>query len=344
MRILVVTDAWFPQVNGVVRTLDTVRRELTAAGHAVEVLAPAGFRTVPCPGYAEIRLAITRPGTVARRIEAVAPDAIHIATEGPLGLLARRYCLRRGIPFTTSLHTRFPEYIAARWRVPTRWSYAWLRRFHARAVRTMVATPSLAEDLAARGFARLVRWSRGVDTALFRPRPEASLPLPRPINLYVGRVAVEKNLEAFLALDLPGSKLIVGDGPQRRELAQRYPAAHFVGVKVGEDLARHYAAADVFVFPSRTDTFGLVVLEALASGVPVAAYPVTGPRDILDGSGAGCLDDDLGAAIRGALAVDRARCRELAERYSWQASARAFLANLAPFPGAAAPRPPHPAT
>jgi glycosyltransferase involved in cell wall biosynthesis len=330
MRILVVTDAWHPQINGVVRTLDTVRRSLAAMGHAVEVLSPDGFRTLPCPSYPEIRLAVTGPGAVARRIEAAAPDAIHIATEGPLGFLARRHCLRQGHPFTTSLHTRFPEYIAARWRVPPAWSYTWLRRFHRPAVRTMVATASMRADLAARGFAHLVRWSRGVDTALFRPRDDTFLPLARPISLYVGRVAVEKNIEAFLALELPGSKVVVGDGPLRPTLEQRHPGVHFAGVRTGEDLARHYAAADVFVFPSRTDTFGLVILEALAAGVPVAAYPVTGPRDILDGSGAGVLDEDLAAAVRGALSIPRERCRVHAERYSWQASARAFLANLAP--------------
>ncbi len=333
MRILVVSDAWFPQVNGVVRTLDTVRRELQAWGHTVSVLAPDGFRTVPCPSYPEIRLAVTGPGALARRIAAAAPDAIHIATEGPLGLLARRHCRRHGLPFTTSLHTLFPEYIAARWAIPLAWSYAFLRRFHQAAVRTMVATPSLAAALSARGFARLVRWPRGVDTALFRPRANASLPLARPISLYVGRVAVEKNIEAFLALDLPGSKLVVGDGPQRAELQRRYPDVHFVGVKTGEDLACHYASADVFVFPSRTDTFGLVILEALAAGVPVAAYPVTGPKDILAGSGAGCLDDDLGAAVRAALAIARAHCRAHALTYAWAESAKAFLANLAPFRG-----------
>lgn len=331
MRILVVTDAWFPQINGVVRSLDTVRGELTAAGHTVEVLHPGGFRTVPCPSYPEIRLAVTWPRIVARRIETLAPDAIHIATEGPLGVLARRHCRRRGYPFTTSLHTLFPEYIAARWAVPTTWSYAWLRSFHAPAVRTMVATPSLRDTLAARGFSHLVRWARGVDTTLFRPRPDPALSLPRPVSLYVGRVAVEKNIEAFLKLDLPGSKLVVGDGPQRRELEQRYPSVHFAGMRTGEDLARHYAAADVFVFPSRTDTFGLVVLEALASGVPVAAYPVTGPKDILDGSGAGVVDEDLGAAARRALGIDRTLCRAHAERFSWAESARIFAGHLAPF-------------
>ena len=256
-------------------------------------MTPDGFRTVACPSYPEIRLALARPQAVARAIEAFAPDAIHIATEGPLGQLARGYCRRRHLRFSTSYHTMFPEYVHARWRVPTRWTYGFLRRFHNAAACTMVATPSVEEALRRRGFTRLKRWSRGVDTELFRPRAKDFLSYPRPISLYVGRVAVEKNIEAFLRLALSGTKVIVGDGPQRTELARRYPDAVFVGVKQGEELARHYAAADVFVFPSRTDTFGLVLLEALASGVSVAAYPVAGPLDVIDGSAAGALDVDL---------------------------------------------------
>lgn len=266
---------------------------------------------------------------MAAKLAALRPQAIHIATEGPLGQLARRYCLRTRMPFTTSFHTLFPEYVHARWRVPVGWSYAFLRRFHAAAACTMVATPSIEAHLAGYGFTRLKRWSRGVDLTLFHPRPKNFFAYQRPISLYVGRVAVEKNIGDFLDLALPGTKVVVGDGPERAALAKRYPEVAFLGVKTGEELAAHYAAADVFVFPSRTDTFGLVVLEALASGVPVAAYPVAGPRDVLDGSAAGALDDDLGRAVRRALAIDPAVCRAHAERYSWRASAQQFLGNLA---------------
>ena len=293
-------------------------------------LTPDGFRSVPCPSYPEIRLALATPLAVARAIEALDPDAIHIATEGPLGHLARRYCRRRRYPFTTSFHTLFPEYLHARWRLPMGWSYAFLRRFHGAAACTMVATPSIEANLRRHGFRHIRRWSRGVDTALFRPRAKEFLPYPRPISLYVGRIAVEKSIEDFLALNLPGTKVIVGDGPQQEEMRRKYPQAVFLGVKRGEELARHYAAADVFVFPSRTDTFGLVMLEALASGVPVAAYPVPGPLDVIDGSGAGVLADDLRQAVEGALALDPAHCRRHAEAYSWANSARQFLGNVVP--------------
>ncbi|MBX3516097.1 MAG: glycosyltransferase family 1 protein [Rhodospirillales bacterium] len=328
MRLLIVSDAWFPQVNGVVRTLDTLRKTLIADGHTVAILAPDQFRTLPCPSYPEIRLALATAGAVGRRIAAFQPAAIHIATEGPLGTRARRWCLRHGHPFTTSLHTRFPEYLYARWRVPMRWTYAWMRRFHSAALRTMVATSSLEDDLKARGFPNLVRWSRGVDTTLFRPRDKGFIDAPRPVSLYVGRVAVEKSIEDFLKLDLPGTKVVVGDGPQLPMLRARYPAVRFVGMKQGEELACYYAAADVFVFPSRTDTFGLVLLEALASGVPVAAYPVPGPLDVLGTSGAGVLADDLGAAVCAALAIPAERCRKHAERYAWSTSAQQFVSNL----------------
>lgn len=287
---------------------------------------------MPCPSYPEIRLALATPKTVARAIEAHEPDAIHIATEGPLGHLARRYCLRRRYPFTTSFHTLFPEYLHARWRLPIGWSYAALRRFHGAGACTMVATPSIETVLRHHGFGHIRRWSRGVDTALFRPRPKDFFAYPRPISLYVGRIAVEKSVEDFLSLDLPGTKVLVGDGPQRPELQRKYPAAVFLGVKRGEDLARHYAAADVFVFPSRTDTFGLVMLEALASGVPVAAYPVPGPLDVIDdNAGAGILNANLRDAITGALTLDPAACRHHAEAYSWENSARQFLGNLVRF-------------
>jgi glycosyltransferase involved in cell wall biosynthesis len=328
MHLLLVTDAWAPQVNGVVRTLQTLTGELRGLGHAVTVLSPERFRTAPCPSYPEIRLALTTPGAVARIVRQAGATAVHIATEGPLGVLARRHCVRHGIGFTTSLHTRFPEYVHARWRVPVGWSYGFMRRFHAAAARTMVATASVQAELEARGFRNIVRWSRGVDLELFRPRDKGLLDLPRPVSLFVGRVAIEKNIEAFLALRMPGTKVVVGDGPQRAALQARYPQVRFLGVKTGEDLARHFAAADVFVFPSRTDTFGLVLLEALACGVPVAAYPVPGPLDVLGGSDAGCLDEDLGRAVQRALAIPPQRCRSAAERFSWANSAAQFLRHL----------------
>lgn len=331
MQVLVVTDAWFPQVNGVVRTLHTVTQQLGALGVGSVLLTPDRFRTLPCPTYPEIRLALPRPGAIGRLIDEMNPSAVHIATEGPLGIAARAYCRRRGFPFTTSFHTRFPEYVHARWRVPVRWSYAFMRWFHAPAACVMVATPSIEADLRGHGFVRIKRWTRGVDTELFQPRDKSFLPFPRPISLYVGRVAVEKSIEDFLRLDLPETKVVVGDGPEAGTLKKRYPEAVFTGAKFGEDLARHYAAADVFVFPSRTDTFGNVMLEALASGVPVAAYPVPGPLDVIDGSGAGVLDADLGGAARRALAIPADACRRYAETFSWENSARQFLANLAVF-------------
>lgn len=337
MRILIVTDAWYPQVNGVVRTLDTVRGELVAMGHAVEVIAPDRFRTVPCPTYPEIRLALFPRRRIRRLIDGFRPDAIHIATEGPLGWAARRVCLGRGLPFTTSFHTKFAEYIHARFRIPVAWGYAVLRRFHAPSRGVMVATRSLAASLAARGFRNLKRWSRGVDTELFRPRPKSFLVAPRPIAMFVGRVAVEKNIEAFLELDLGGTKFVVGDGPQLAELKARYRHVRFTGYKSGVELAAHIAAADVLVFPSRTDTFGLVLLEALACGVPVAAYPVTGPIDVINGHAVGALDDDLAAAARKALRIPAAACREFALQFSWRACAELFAANLHPIVRAPVP-------
>ncbi len=301
------------------------------------MVTPDRFRTMACPTYPEIRLAL-RPGRrMAAMIEAAQPCAIHIATEGPLGWAARRYCVHHDLPFTTAYHTRFPEYIQARFRVPLPLSYAVMRRFHNASSRVMVATQGIETELARRGFTNIGRWSRGVDTTLFRPRPEAKgddgpfAGLARPIFLYVGRVAVEKNVEAFLALTLPGSKAVVGDGPQFDEMRRRHPGAVFTGARFGEDLARHYAAADVFVFPSRTDTFGLVLLEALASGLPVAAFPVAGPADVIGASPVGRLDHDLGAAALAALDIDPAACRAHALTYSWAASARQFVANLSPF-------------
>lgn len=338
-RILIVSDAWYPQVNGVVRTLSTVVQELRARGYMVEVIGPDRFASIPMPGYAEIRLALVPWRGLARMADAFAPDAVHVATEGPLGWAMRGICRRRGWRFTTSFHTRFPEYLHARTRIPVAWSWAVMRRFHEAGAGTFCATPSLARELAGRGFTRVMPWSRGVDLARFRPEAAqhgAAEPweaLPRPIFLCAGRVAVEKNLEAFLALDLPGSKVVVGDGPQRAALMRRFPGAHFTGWRDNGALARAYAQADVFVFPSRTDTFGLVLLEALASGTPVAAFPVTGPLDVIGDSPVGALDEDLRAACLQALGADRAACRAHAEGFSWAACARRFRDSLVPVGG-----------
>jgi glycosyltransferase involved in cell wall biosynthesis len=329
LRILIATDAWAPQVNGVVRTLETLGAELTALGHTIQFVTPNLFKTIPLPTYSEIRLALFCGPKVRQMIDDFAPDTVHIATEGPIGLAARNHCMREKVEFTTSFHTRFPEYIYARARVPMPLTYRALRWFHRPASAVMVATPSLQADLASRGFRRLKIWSRGVDVDLFRPRPKDWLNLPRPIWLYVGRIAVEKNVEAFLKLDLPGTKLVVGDGPQTADLKSRYPKAVFVGAKFGEELARYYAASDTFVFPSVTDTFGLVVLEALASGIPVAAFPVQGPKDIIGDAPVGALSPDLGEACRRTLSIPGERCREFAEGFSWRACAHQFIANLA---------------
>ncbi|TXL72833.1 glycosyltransferase family 1 protein [Vineibacter terrae] len=334
MRIAIVTDAWLPQVNGVVRTLDTVRGELVAMGHEVEMFGPDRFRTWPCPTYPEIRLALLPARRLASLLAAFAPEAIHIATEGPLGIAARRLCVRRKLPFTTAYHTRFPEYVRARFLFPTAWTYAIMRRFHGPSSGIMVSTDSIRSDLAARGFRNIRPWTRGVDLELFHPRPPGATLQDgdRPIWLYVGRVAVEKNIEAFLALDLPGRKWVVGGGPLLPKYVARYPNIRFTGQQQGEQLAALYRAADVFVFPSRTDTFGLVLLEALASGLPVAAYPVPGPRDVIGNAPVGALNDDLRAAALMALDADRAACRAHAARYSWRHTAEVFFANLVPLP------------
>ncbi len=331
-RILIVTDAWAPQVNGVVRTLRTITAEMRAMGKVVEVIGPDRFNTIPMPSYPEIRLAILPGRKLARLIDEFAPDALHIATEGPLGLAARNYARRRKIAFTTAFHTRFAEYLKARTKMPLALSYAWLRRFHGSGAAVMVATASLREELSGRGFKNVRAWSRGVDLEAFHPEPKEDWNLPRPIFAYVGRVAVEKNLRAFLDLKLPGSKLIVGDGPQRRALEREYPDVHFAGARHGAALAAAYAGADVFVFPSRTDTFGLVVLEALASGLPVAAYPVTGPMDILGEAPVpvGALNENLLQAALDALKIDRTACRPYAQTYSWTACAQRFMDNLVP--------------
>ena len=326
MRILVVTDAWRPQVNGVVHSLEAMSKAARALGADIDFLTPEGFRTIGLPTYSEIRLALAPPWVVARRIDEAHADHVHIATEGPLGLAARRICIARRQPFTTSYHTRFPEYLFARTRFPLSWSYAALRAFHNAGAGMMASTPRLADELFARGFHKPLIWSRGVDADLFRPR-ESALDLPRPIFLYAGRLAVEKNLEAFLALDLPGSKVVVGDGPARRGLEATFPDAHFLGLRIGEALAEVYASADVFVFPSLTDTFGIVLLEAMASGVPVAAFPVPGPIDVVAPE-AGVLSDDLRAACLAALDIPRASARAYALKFTWEASARQFLDNV----------------
>lgn len=328
-KLLVVTDAWRPQINGVVRSLERLAEELEKLDLVVEFLTPQLFRTLPMPTYPEIRLSLTHGWDIRRRIERAAPDYVHIATEGPLGLMARRAALDIRRPgYTTSYHTRFPEYVSARFPVPESWTYAMLRRFHNAGLGCMVATETLEKDLAARGFSNLMRWSRGVDTELFHPRDGAVYDLPRPIFLNVGRIAVEKNLEAFLALDLPGSKVVIGDGPQLAELKRKYPAVHFLGPKTGEDLAAHYAGADVFVFPSLTDTFGNVVVEALASGLPVAAHPVMGPIDIVGGTSAGVLSNDLREACLAALSIRRQDAIDLAHRFDWRVSSAQFRDNL----------------
>ncbi len=328
MRILVVSDAWYPQVNGVVRTVATVARELEAMGHIVLVVGPDRFRTIPMPTYPDIRLALFPRRTLDRIIAEFRPDVLHIATEGPLGLSARAFARRHGWQFTTSFHTKFAEYLKARTGIPLGLTYAWLRRFHNSSNGMMVATATLGRDLAARGFNQIRAWSRGVDLTLFRPVPRTAFgDLPRPIFAYVGRVAIEKNIGAFLELDLPGTKVVVGGGPQLEELKSKYPTAHFLGPRTNGQLVAAYASADVMVFPSRTDTFGLVLLESLACGTPVAAFPVTGPLDIVTPE-VGSLNEDLKAACLDALTKDRAACRTYAERFSWTACTELFVEHL----------------
>jgi glycosyltransferase involved in cell wall biosynthesis len=329
MRILIATDAWRPQVNGVVRTLTSLAASAATLGADVQFLTPDGFPSVEVPTYPGLRVALPSRREIARRIEAASPDAIHIATEGPIGWAARAYCRRRGLAFTTSYTTRFPEYVSVRTGIPASWGYAVLRRFHAAGAGTLVATPSLKEELCQRGFTKLRSWTRGVDTDLFSPDNPAQLGLPKPVFMTVGRVAVEKNLEAFLSLDLPGSKVVIGEGPQRAKLQRKYPDAVFLGEKTGKDLSSHVAAADVFVFPSLTDTFGVVQLEALACGTPVAAFPVTGPLDVIADRPIGALDHDLRAAALRALTMSRAACRDFALTHSWESCARQFIGHLA---------------
>lgn len=333
MRVMIVTDAWEPQVNGVVRTLKSTRRELERLGHTVDILTPLEFRTLPCPTYPDIRLSLLPGRQVSQRIREFMPQALHIATEGPLGIAARAYALRHRIPFTTAYHTRFPEYVHARSRLPLTVTYRFLRWFHGPAEVVMVPTEVVRRDLLAYGFppGQVVLWSRGVELDIFKPGPATAHDLTRPIFLCVGRVAVEKNLEAFLRLDLPGSKWVAGEGPALEKLKAEFPEVRFTGVLGQMELAALYNAADVFVFPSRTDTFGLVLLEAMACGCPVAAYPVTGPVDVIGDSPAGALDEDLRSAALRALGIDRSLARQHAERFSWEACTRQFLSHLRPF-------------
>ncbi len=333
MKIALITDAWAPQVNGVVRTLEQMCSALQQLGHIVEVIGPARYLTMPCPGYPEIRLSLLASLTIRRALRGADYDAVHIATEGPLGIAARRYCRRRNIAFTTACHTRLIEYIQMRLpRLPSRRAYRWLQRFHSAASATMVRSRSHRDELSARGFTNLKIWPGAVDTARFRPLGKAYWDLPRPVALYAGRVAIEKNLVEFLRLDLPGSKVIVGDGPDRQRLQKQFPEAIFCGYKYADDLVRAISAADVFVFPSKSDTFGLVMLEAMACGVPVAAYPVAGPRDVVDDGCNGALDNDLQQAVYRALRCAPEDCIERAGDFSIRRSVERFLSLLATSP------------
>jgi len=330
MRIAIVTDAWHPQRNGVVRVLATLAATLERFGHQVGVIEPGAFTTFPCPSYPEIPLALWPKRRLSRLLEEFAPEAVHIAAEGPLGWAARAWCVERGHPFTTAYHTKFPHYVRARTGVPLAWPYGIVRRFHAPSAAVMCPSPSVYRELGEWGFTNAVEWSHGVDTAIFHPQPKDFVDLPRPLFMYVGRVAVEKNLPAFLSLDLPGSKMVVGDGPARAGLMRRFPQVHWRIANGDTELSRYFAAADAFVFPSLTDTFGLVMLEALASGVPVAAFPVPGPADVLGDAPVGILDHDLAAAAKAALAIPPDACRAYAQRFSWDAVARQFLSFLRP--------------
>lgn len=335
MKVMIITDAWEPQVNGVVRTLKQTRAELEKLGHTIDILSPLEFRTLPCPTYPEIRLSVFPYAGIKRRLQAFAPDAIHIATEGPLGLAARKYCKRNSLPFTTAYHSRFPEYVQLRFGIPLSWSYPWFRNFHNAAEAVMAPTQVVIRDLHAQGIRNVVHWSRGVDLEIFKPGSRDRLQTRKPIFVYVGRVAIEKNIEAFLALDLPGSKWVCGDGPAATALKAKYPEVNWLGVLNQQELARVYNAADVFVFPSKTDTFGLVLLEAMACGCPVAAYPVTGPIDVIGTDGPGALRADLREACLAALEIERDKVRQFAQRYSWAAASRQFLSHLHPFTPAA---------
>ncbi len=330
MKIAIATDAWYPQTNGVVTTLSTTAKTLEELGHEVLMLTPEPFKSIPLPTYKSIRLALLPGRHTDKTLEQYQPDAVHIATEGPIGFAVRSYCIRKGIPFTTSYHTQFPQYVRMRAPIPVSWSYAFLRWFHSRAVRTMVPSESQRKELERWNFNNVRIWSRGVNTSLFRPSESKQLLDSGPIFMYAGRVAVEKNLDAFLKLDLPGKKYIVGDGPDMDMLKARYTEAVFTGFKYGEELTDLLSCADVFVFPSRTDTFGLVMLEAMACGVPVAAYPVTGPIDVIKQGVTGVMQDNLGEAVLQALKLDRKDAREYALRHTWMDCTRQFVENLEP--------------
>ena len=343
MKIALITDAWQPQVNGVVTTLVALVRELTALRHTVEVIHPGLFKTRPCPGYAGIDLAVAPKRVLAEKLDEFAPDAIHIATEGPLGWAARRYCLKRGLRFTTAFHTKFPEILHAALKIPLSWGYALFRYFHKSSSGVMVPTQGVLRMLAQRGFKNLRGWTHGVDTELFAYQPQPRLYPPlgtlvRPVSLFVGRVSYEKNIEAFLALDIPGSKVVCGVGPLEAALKQRYPHVIWMGVLSRAELAKVYATADVFVFPSRSETFGLVMLEAMATGTPVAAYPVDGPLEVLCKAGGaddgayfgGVLQADLQQATYQALATPRHEARLRSLDFSWTNAAQLFESFLVP--------------
>ncbi|HEY1991524.1 MAG TPA: glycosyltransferase family 1 protein [Gammaproteobacteria bacterium] len=339
MKIAIVIDTWLPEINGVVTTMQKIVEELKGLGHDPHVLSHAnGFKTIPMPGYSSIRLALFPQGKVNKWLDELQPDAIHISTEGPLGAAARRHCIKHGLQFTTCYHTKFPEYISARVPIPLSVGYAWIRGFHSKAARLMVSTPSLMKELQSRGFKNLVHWGKGVDTQLFRIRDKGYLKDSRPVFMYLGRVAIEKNIEAFLKLELPGSMYVVGDGPDLEMLKKKYPKVIFTGFRRGEELASTLAAADVFVFPSRTDTFGLVLLEAMACGVPVAAFPVTGPVDVVTQGVTGFCDEDLHQAAVACLKLDGKDCRAYAEKFSWKAAAEEFLRNMVPARDASEPQ------
>jgi glycosyltransferase involved in cell wall biosynthesis len=335
MRIVIVTDAWKPQVNGVVTILTELVDQLKRLGHEVLVIEPSMFETWPCPGYPEISLARNIEPRLSREIEAFAPQAIHVATEGPLGSKCRKYCLKRKLAFTTAFHTRFPEILNAALKVPTAWGYWWFRRFHASAVRVMVPAPATLRMLQKRGFENVGQWTHGVDGRVFCPGARDALDhlnLPKPIHLFVGRVSYEKNIEAFLQLPLTGSKIVCGVGPLEVKLKQRYPEVTWMGVLPRSELAAVYRAADVFVFPSKSDTFGLTMLEAMACGTPVAAYRVEGPIDVVGDSPAGVMHDDLPVAVQQALLIDRSLPPRRAALFDDETVAQQFLAMLAPLP------------
>jgi glycosyltransferase involved in cell wall biosynthesis len=333
MRIAIVTDAWSPQTNGVVSTLRQTTSCLERLGHEIMLLNPGMFRSVPCPTYPEIRLSLFPYGGLASLLSGFHPEAIHIATEGPLGMAARRYCVRHRLQFTTSYHTQFPQYLRSRFPIPVSLSYRALLWFHGAATHCMVSTQTVRKQLAERGFRNLVSWQRGVDTELFKPQDKDFLQLPRPIAAYVGRVAIEKNIDAFLRMPWQGTKLVIGDGPELPRLKTQFPNAVYAGFRFGEDLTRHLAASDVFVFPSLTDTFGLVNLEAMACGIPVAAFPVAGPIDVVEDGVTGALDEDLARAALRAMTIDPQKCRDRALRSSWESCSREFESNLVPAHG-----------